>query len=195
MFFDSYQALAPQDTNGEPDVYEWERPGKGQCSDSEGCVHLLSGGTSTQGSFLLDASESGDDVFFITRAQLLGADRNELYDVYDARVDGYTPIAPPACSGSGCQGVPGAPPIFATPSSVTFAGVGNFEEEAAPGKPKKKQQKKKARKKAKRRQHKANGRKHRAKAKHKHVTGKSKGKQSARGAHGHDGAGAKGERS
>ena len=31
-----------------------------------------------------------------------------------------------ACTGSGCQGVPAAPPIFATPASVTFAGVGNF---------------------------------------------------------------------
>jgi hypothetical protein len=31
-----------------------------------------------------------------------------------------------ACSGSACQGVPPAPPIFATPPSVTYNGVGNF---------------------------------------------------------------------
>jgi len=35
-------------------------------------------------------------------------------------------LAEPVCTGSGCQGVPGAPPIFSTPSSVTFNGIGNF---------------------------------------------------------------------
>ena len=39
----------------------------------------------------------------------------------------YVLAAALACTGTGCQGVPPAPPIFATPSSVTFNGVGNFE--------------------------------------------------------------------
>jgi hypothetical protein len=126
VFFDSAEPLVPQDTNGWLDVYEWERDGSGGCRDTRGCVYLLSGGTIPESSYLLDAGSSGDDVFIITRAQLVPADRNDNDDVYDARVGGVQPATAPACAGSGCQGVPPAPPIFATPSSVTFEGVGNF---------------------------------------------------------------------
>lgn len=125
-FFDSMEALVPQDTDGTLDVYEWERNGAGGCQKDSGCVYLLSGGTSTDNSFFADASTSGDDVFIVTRAQLVQQDQNETFDMYDARVDASRPPTPPRCTGSGCQGVPFAPPIFATPSSVTFSGVGNF---------------------------------------------------------------------
>ncbi len=40
--------------------------------------------------------------------------------------DAPLPPVPSQCSGSGCQGVPASPPVFATPSSVTYSGVGNF---------------------------------------------------------------------
>jgi hypothetical protein len=126
VFFDSEEPLVPQDTNGWMDVYEWEWDGAGSCSQSQGCVYLLSGGTSPESSWLLGASASGDDVFMITRAKLVVEDRNGNDDVYDARVGGVEPPVPSQCTGSGCQGVPPAPPIFATPSSATFAGVGNF---------------------------------------------------------------------
>ena len=153
VFFDSEQALVPQDTDGKADAYEWERPGAGGCERSEGCIYLLTGGTSTDESYFVDASESGDDVFLVTRAKLVASDDNELFDLYDARVDGYTAPAPPACTGSGCQGLPGAPPIFATPSSVTFEGLGNFTApapKAAKTKPKaKKKHNKKPKKKHK----------------------------------------------
>ena len=155
VFFVSSEALVPQDTDGMFDVYEWERPGSGSCSQgkSEGCVYLLSEGTSTQDSFFADASENGDDVFLITRAKLVPTDTDELFDLYDVSNDGVTPPASSECTGSGCQGVPGAPPIFATPSSVTFEGVGNFaapvKEVKAKPKPKKKPKHKKAKKKSK----------------------------------------------
>lgn len=126
VFFDSPQPLVASDTNAKQDVYEWERDGSGSCRRDNGCIYLLSGGSSLASSWLLDASASGDDVFIITRAQLVPQDRNENYDVYDARVGAVRPLSPPACSGTGCQGVPPAPPIFATPSSVTFSGVGNY---------------------------------------------------------------------
>jgi hypothetical protein len=48
-------------------------------------------------------------------------------------VNGVRPIATPVCSGTGCQGVPAPSPVFATPASVTFEGVGNFPEQG--GKP------------------------------------------------------------
>ncbi len=125
VFFDSAQALVSNATNGQIDVYEWERDGTGSCQQSAGCVYLLSSGTNPHDSFLVDASASGDDVFIITEAQLVAQDQNDDEDLYDVRV-GAQPLASSACTGSGCQGVPAVPPIFATPASVTFAGVGNF---------------------------------------------------------------------
>ncbi len=156
VFFDSFAGLVPQDTNGKLDVYEWERPGAGGCTEVEGCIYLLSEGTSVDHSYLADASVSGNDVFIVTRAQLVGADQNDLFDLYDVRVDGGPAPSPPACTGTGCQGVPSAPPIFATPSSVTFAGVGNFSSTEtvakAKAKPKKKTKpKKKSKKKSRKR--------------------------------------------
>jgi hypothetical protein len=133
VFFDTVEPLVPQDTNGLRDVYEWERDGAGGCQTAEGCIYLLSGGrssytTSTEdSSSFIDASASGEDVFIVTRGQLVPQDRNEDYDLYDARVGGVQPLVPTVCSGSGCQGVPSAPPLFATPPSATFKGVGNFE--------------------------------------------------------------------
>ncbi len=131
VFFDSTQALVPQDQNGMPDVYEWENDGSGSCHESRGCVYLLSAGTSPTASWLLDASESGGDIFIITAAQLAGKDHNENYDVYDARVGGGTEVQPTQCSGSGCQVPSPPPPSFATPSSETFAGAGNLAHHAA----------------------------------------------------------------
>ena len=153
VFFVSFDGLVPQDTNGIQDVYEWERPGTGGCSEAAGCIYLLSGGTSTSHSGFLDASESGEDVFIVTRANLVSGDEDGLYDVYDVRLGAYRAPVPPACSGTGCQGVPSPTPIFATPSSVTFGGVGNFavpaKETKAKPKPKKKPKHKKKGKKRK----------------------------------------------
>jgi hypothetical protein len=155
VFFVTLEGLVPQDTNETQDVYEWERPGSGECTESTGCVYLLSGGTSPAHSGFLDASENGNDVFIVTRASLVGSDEDDLFDVYDVRV-GSAPVAAPACAGTGCQGVPNPTPIFATPSSVTFEGVGNFaaprKEAKAKPKPKKKpkhKRKKKSKKKSK----------------------------------------------
>ncbi len=131
MFFESDYAFVPQDTNGLLDMYEWEQNGTGSCDHGGGCIYLLSGGTSTDNSFA-DASTSGNDVFFITRGSARPQDGNDNFNIYDARVDVPQSLSPPACSGSGCQGVPPVPPIFATPSSVTFNGVGNFPPPAPP---------------------------------------------------------------
>jgi hypothetical protein len=138
VFFNSKEALVPDDENKRTDVYEWERAGEGTCTatqvsrEDSGCIYLLSGGTSSDYSAFLDASESGNDVFIQTRAQLAPQDHGEMYELYDARVGAPREPAPPVCTGAGCQGVPGAPPIFATPSSVTFDGVGNFPPPSAP---------------------------------------------------------------
>jgi hypothetical protein len=117
LFFETRNALVAGDTNGRQDVYEY----------THGRAYLISGGTASTSSYFLDASPSGNDVFFLTRQQLVASDRDRLFDVYDARVGGGFPrISQPECVGTGCQGVPSVPPIFSTPSSETFNGVGNF---------------------------------------------------------------------
>jgi len=122
VFFDTTEALVPQDINGKRDVYEWE----------SNQIHLISSGTSPNESFFLDNSASGEDVFFSTTQGLVHQDTDGGYDIYDARAGVPPALTAPACSGTGCQGVPAAPPIFATPSSVTFNGAGNFPPSTGP---------------------------------------------------------------
>jgi hypothetical protein len=125
VFFDSSAPLVSRDVNGVEDVYEWERDGSGECREASGCVYLISDGREGP-AHLIGASANGNDVFMVTRQRLSPTDGNENVDLYDARVDGVLPVSPPVCSGTACQGLPTPPPVFATPASVTFDGVGNF---------------------------------------------------------------------
>ena len=130
VFFDTAQPLVPHDSNGRQDVYEWEREGTAGCPTATsrfgGCVSLISGGDSSDVSFFLDADATGDNVFFTTRPQLTAQDTAGQTELYDARVNGGFPQTSTACTGSGCQGAPPAPPGFATPASTTFSGAGNY---------------------------------------------------------------------
>nr|MBA3865692.1 hypothetical protein [Solirubrobacterales bacterium] len=142
LFFNTSDALVPSDTNGAEDVYQYEPPQGGETSvpsdtcteststfssKSQGCVDLISSGASKEESAFLDASESGNDVFFLTAGQLAKSDADTSYDVYDARVDGGfpEPAKPVECSGDACQ-APATPPNDATPGSLTFNGAGNL---------------------------------------------------------------------
>ncbi len=125
VFFESAEPLVSQHSGGQRGVYEWERDGAGSCELPTGCVYLLSGAANNEQAVFIDASASGSDVFFVTRGRLLTEDEGDDALVYDARV-GARSVATPLCTGTGCQGVPPAQPIFATPASVTFNGVGNF---------------------------------------------------------------------
>jgi hypothetical protein len=148
LFFNAADGLVPQDSNATEDVYEYEPPGVGDCSAknstfgsrSEGCVGLISSGTSPEESAFLDASESGDDVFFLTAAKLSSEDVDGAFDVYDAHVCSsalpcITPPRSPAalCSGEACQAAT-APPGEPAPSSSTFVGPGNLKSKCAKGK-------------------------------------------------------------
>jgi hypothetical protein len=135
LFFNSYDALVPRDTNGKEDVYEWEMAGSGDCvvqspafsPANGGCVSLISSGGNPQDSAFVDASPSGNDVFFATAASLSPQDPG-LVDIYDARVDGGfpAPAAPPAsCEGEACQGAL-VPPNDSTPASAVFSGPGDL---------------------------------------------------------------------
>jgi hypothetical protein len=54
------------------------------------------------------------------------------------RVGGGFPEELLACTGTGCQGVPPAPPIFAAPSSSTISGVDDVEPSSSKLEPKSK---------------------------------------------------------
>jgi NHL repeat len=86
LFFNAADSLVPQDTNGKEDVYQYEPNGLGGCKESQGCVALISSGTGKQESAFLDASTTGNDAFFVTAAQLVAADHDNSFDIYDARV-------------------------------------------------------------------------------------------------------------
>jgi hypothetical protein len=123
VFFDSADALVPGDSNGRPDVYQWEAQGSGSCGRAGGCLSLLSGGRSGEASFI-DASESGGDAFFLTDASLVGADPGSV-DLYDAREGGglSEPPQPFECLADACQPLP-EPPEDPT-VGTTIAGPGN----------------------------------------------------------------------
>jgi hypothetical protein len=127
IFFNTNQPLVPADTNRHQDVYEWESEGSGACTQRAGCVTPLSDVEVPHAGVLIEAGASGQDVFFTQRASLTPKAVGETVKLYDARAGGGFPVTELSCTGTGCQGVPPAPPIFATPASVTFDGVGNFE--------------------------------------------------------------------
>jgi hypothetical protein len=110
LFFDSADSLALQDTNGRPDVYEWEADGEGNCLKQTGCISLISSGRDPEASEFIDASASGSDVFFLTDASLVPSDPGS-YDLYDAREGGGFPVAatPIPCNGDACQPLPSPP--------------------------------------------------------------------------------------
>jgi hypothetical protein len=138
LFFESGDDLALRDVDrspprADPDVYEWEAQGAGSCTRPGGCVALISSGRTPAGASFLDASASGNDVFFLTSDSLVGSDAG-FADVYDARVGGGfpEPSKPIACVGDACQFLPsepedpqpgsltpspGNPPLGATPKS------------------------------------------------------------------------------
>jgi hypothetical protein len=139
VFFESVQPLVAADSNGVKDVYEWEQEGASGCPVATslfgGCVYLLSGGSSDDASYFVDADATGENVFFTHRGQLgdvTGAGGKT--ELYDARVGGGFSQTSLACTGTGCQGVPPAPPIFAEPASATFAGGGNYLPSSPPAK-------------------------------------------------------------
>jgi hypothetical protein len=127
VFFDSFEPLVGRDSNGTFDVYEWERDGEGSCGESDGCIYLLSGGGGSQqnASYLAGASESGDDVFILSRSQLAPGVQGDSMSLYDARVGGSQPPSQSGCPATGCASVPPVAAGFEAPASETFSGPGN----------------------------------------------------------------------
>jgi len=143
LFFNSFDSLVPADANDTWDVYQYEPFGMGSCAPSVGgsavsvsaggCVSLISSGSAEGESGFLDASTSGDDVFFLTPAQLAVTDVDAELDAYDARVDGFpaTLHSGSECSGEACQSAAAGPGSIA-PASSEFRGQGNVRPKTCP---------------------------------------------------------------
>jgi hypothetical protein len=148
LFFNSSDGLASRDVNGQEDVYEFEPAGVGGCSVggagyhalTGGCTSLISSGTAGGESGVLDASEGGADVFFLTGGQLVKRDTDSATDVYDAHVCSagspcvVEPDAPSACvTADACRAAPvPQPSVFGAGPSETFSGAGNTVSDPSP---------------------------------------------------------------
>jgi len=120
VFFETGEALVPQDSNLQRDVYEYDT-----ATDQ---TQLLSSGTELDGAEFLAADASGSNAFFVTAARLTPSDRDGFRDVYDARIGGVTTQPQEGnqvCLGEGCQGSPALPPPEGAPGSAGFMGRGN----------------------------------------------------------------------
>jgi hypothetical protein len=114
VFFETADSLLPGDINGHIDVYLWHG----------GKLNLISTGDSGTDSRFVDASATGDDIFFTTRDQLSPLDADSQIDIYDARVNGIAAESPPPvddCQGEACQPAATAPDD-PTPASSGFVG-------------------------------------------------------------------------
>jgi hypothetical protein len=155
VYFDSFDALATQDSNNDRDVYQWQAPGSGGCATPGGCVNLISSGRSEDGASFIDASADGSDVFFTTDESLVPTDPGSV-DLYDARVGGGFQLPPVLipCNGDACQPLPGEPEdptpgtLLSKPQGnppLSFSGEGAKKNKGAKkGKGKKGKAKKKA---------------------------------------------------
>jgi len=115
VFFSTAAPLVMEDVNGVTDAYAFD-PASGEAS-------LVSTGKGAAPAAFVDASATGDDVFFVTRQRLVKADRDEFVDLYDARVGGgFADAAEPAapCVGDVCQGAAAPGPDKATLGSLAF---------------------------------------------------------------------------
>jgi len=188
VFFQTPDPLVAADTNGEAtcpasggevgkhnlsgtgrcqDVYEWEAVGSGSCKVAEangGCLYLLSTGQSPQPSYFVAAGKDGSSAFLATTSQLVPSDRDQVDDVYAARVDGglasqYATAAVPCSSAEACKAAGTSPAPGASPGTSSFQGPGN-------PKPKKTRHQKKKSKKHHKKQKKHNKQKRNTAKKH-----------------------------
>jgi len=168
IVFSTAEPLVPADTNGVNDVYEWHDGTVSLISDGHDLAGADPRGAALSGQSAPTISPSGSDIFFTTRARLVGTDTDSLADVYDARIGGGFPYRPRASCGDGqsCQGPAGPAPASGVAGSSTWSGPGN---PPAP-KPQKKQQKKKP----KHKKHHKKRNKHRHHKKSRQTAGKTK---------------------
>ena len=114
VVFSTREKLSPEDENETWDAYTWQ----------EGQIELISRGGALglppNSEKQVAISADGKNVFFTTRASLVGTDTNNAYDLYDARVGGGFPEEPSAqacADAESCHGTPASRPRRAAPAA------------------------------------------------------------------------------
>jgi hypothetical protein len=117
VFFDSSEALVPDDINDQQDVYEWR----------QGRVFLISSGRASGSSYYATAGRNGKNVFFVTREELVPSDKDEALDVYDADEEGGFPTPPSSAlceEANTCRGTQNAAPTLPDPATNSASAIG-----------------------------------------------------------------------
>jgi hypothetical protein len=116
VIFTTSEKLQADDVNAANDVYLWHDGTVSLISDGRdpAGINLNVAGASLVSGPWAGISESGSDIFFFTRTELVGQDTDVLGDLYDARIDGGfpAPAITPSCTGEAwtCQGKAGENP-------------------------------------------------------------------------------------
>ena len=120
------EALVPQDINGTADVYQWRNGAVGLVSDGE--TQYPDGGFFA-GPKVYGVDATGDNIFFsLIDPDLTGYEKDNLSNLYDARVGGGfpRPTEPAHCSEESCQGPLQVPPSVEQSASAGNNGAGNL---------------------------------------------------------------------
>jgi hypothetical protein len=146
VFFETTEALVPEDADGVNDIYQWHAEEGGAALD------LISTGQTPNypplaplptylptPNTLFSITPDGEDVFFLAQEQLVPqAGGGGTQAIYDARVGGgfAEPEPPVICLEEACKSPTGfAPSLPGAPSSEGTHGTGNVEEKAHKPKP------------------------------------------------------------
>ncbi len=122
VVFQTREALVAEDTNDASDVYEWRH----------GQPRLVTDGKADLGDLGMPVfqglSDDASNVLFTIASNLTGRERDNMNQLYMARVDGGMPPPtppPPPCNGDACQGPVGPIPTVPDPGSRTAKPAGN----------------------------------------------------------------------
>jgi hypothetical protein len=139
VFFNSPDHLVPAAAGTKEKVYEYEPGGTGSCESDTGCIGLISGaGLVEREAAFLEASVSGNDVFFLTAEALLPQDLDSNFDIYDARVCEAESPCLQAQAGGGEQcansdqcrpGSTSATPPVSAPTTANSSSSGNLAQQ------------------------------------------------------------------
>jgi hypothetical protein len=118
VYFETREPLVSGAVNGRINVYE----------SAGGHLTLISSGFSAADSYFYDASQSGNDVFFVTTQHLVRSDPGSGPRLYDARVNGGFDEneAQPSCSDEGCRGAAAVPQASSPPPTTVDGATGNL---------------------------------------------------------------------
>ena len=118
VVFTTSEALSPEDGNGAPDAYLWQK----------GRTTLVSTGSVGGGADSVVIDGSGDNIYITSTQQLTADDVDTVTDVYDVRRGGgYSFDESPPCAGEGCQPASASAPDNGAPATDGAGSRGNYQ--------------------------------------------------------------------